>query len=271
MGAFCAAVKHWDSEMPEQIRKLLAIGNYAARSPRCFFRAARDACSLLLDRNFSEASYLPNMSAPLLDQLAKYDVKLPPVSAIMDGTQDLHGLVFLVSLARACGACSMFEIGTFTGLTALTIAMNCPDAVVHTLDLPQAAQPMLKIDQSDAKYVPSMRRIRVYEGRPESARIVQHEGDSARFDFNALGRKFDLVYVDGSHSYDYVANDTHAAFSIASSSGVIVWDDYQRLWPDVVRYLNERVDLKLHRVPGTRLVVWFGDSYQAFAGSRTKK
>src|SRR5690349_9685635 len=134
MGAFCAAIKHWDSEMPDGIRKLLAIGSYAARSPRCFFRAARDACTLLLDQKFSEACQFPNMPAPLLDHLANYEIKLPPVSAITDGTQDLHGLMSLVSLARARGACSMFEIGTFTGLTALTIAMNCPDAVVHTLD-----------------------------------------------------------------------------------------------------------------------------------------
>jgi Methyltransferase domain len=239
-----------------RIRKVLAILEYAARSPRRF---VHDAYEALLDHEFLEKCNVPNLPAAFITELASGDIKLPSTSSLIDGTQDLPGLAFLSSLARRLGARSVFEIGTFTGLTALTIAMNCPEAVVHTLDLPATAQPALTIDPGDANYLTSAARIRVFEGRQEAARIIQHEGDSAQFDYSALNEQFDLVYIDGSHSYEYVVKDSQAAFSIVSSRGAIVWDDYSRTWPDIVRYLNERVDLKLYRVPETRLVAWFAD------------
>ena len=37
---------------------------------------------------------------------------------------------------------------------------------------------MLTIDPADANYLTSAARIRVFEGRQEAARIIQHEGDS---------------------------------------------------------------------------------------------
>jgi predicted O-methyltransferase YrrM len=154
---------------------------------------------------------------------------------------------------------SVFEIGTFTGVSAFALAVNVPQLIVHTLDLPVGRVPALDFEKSDRTFIPLHSRQRVFEGRQEAARIIQHEGDSASFNFSTLGRTFDLVYVDGAHSYDYVANDSRAAFDIVADGGAIVWDDYQPRWPGVVRYLNERTDLSLYRVPGTRLVLWLSE------------
>jgi len=244
----------------QRISKALTIGRYALQSPFSSFRAAsRDAVDFVLDRAFEERSPLPTAPADLIARFVNSDVTLPCPRLTSNGTQDLEGLAFLGALARGLHARFVLEIGTFTGLTALTFAMNCPGIEVHTLDLPAAEGPVLKIDLADQSYITSRKRIRAYEGRPEAACIIQHEGDSALFDFHSLGKKFDLVYIDGAHSYDYVANDTRVAFSVVSDFGAIVWDDYQRAWPGVIRYLDERTELKLYRVPRTRLVVWFAN------------
>ena len=86
--------------------------------------------------------------------------------------------------------------------------------------------------------------------------IVQHFGDSAKFDFSPFIGTCDLVYIYGAHSFGYVKNDTHAAFEIVSTKGAIVWDDYWRRIPDVARYLHTLKHAGLLRLPESRLVVW---------------
>ena len=47
-----------------------------------------------------------------------------------------------------------------------------------------------------------------YEGREEAARIRQHYGDTATFDYEEIGGGVDLCLIDAAHSYEYVRNDT---------------------------------------------------------------
>ncbi|MEO6965561.1 MAG: class I SAM-dependent methyltransferase, partial [Acidobacteriaceae bacterium] len=219
--------------------------------------AVRDAADLFFYREFLHSSPIPQASNGLLQKLGTPMVTLPPKAYLGDGTQSVEGLCFLVLLAKVLNAHRVFEIGTFTGVTALTLAMNLPTLTIDTLDLPTGNLPVLSFAHDDKGYIPAQQRHWVFEDKPEAVRITQHEGDSAQFDFSAMGKTFDLVYVDGAHSYDYVANDTKAAFSLVRDAvTAIVWDDYSPGWRGVVRYLNERTDLELYRVPDTRLVLW---------------
>jgi predicted O-methyltransferase YrrM len=245
--------------MASRVRQGFQVAGFAVRSPAAFARALREAGRLILDRELADASPLPVVPAGLMRRLGAVDISVPASDFFVNGTQSVEGLRVLVAISKTLGAHRVFEIGTFTGLTALTLAANLPQLIVHTLDLPAASSPALEVEKNDRLYIPSQPRRRVFEGRPEAARIIQHEGDSGKFDFLALGRKFDLVYVDGAHSYDYVANDTRAAFNMVADGGAIVWDDYQPGWPGVVRYLNGRTDLALYRAPGTHLVLWLSD------------
>ncbi len=243
-----------------KLRKLGSTYRYASTAFPDFTSAVREAADLFFYREFLHSSPMPEAPYGLLHRLGVTGVALPPRAFFEDGTQTTEGLAFLVSLAKALDVQRVLEIGTFTGVTALTLTMNLPSLTIDTLDLPAGKLPALSFAQDDRGYLPSAQRRRVFEGESEAERIIQHEGDSARFDFSALGKTFDLVYVDGAHSYDYVANDTKAAFHVVSGSvGAIVWDDYSPGWHGVVRYLNERTDLGLYRVPGTRLVLWLSD------------
>ena len=74
----------------------------------------------------------------------------------------------------------------------------------------------------------------------------------------------DFVFVDGSHSYEYVLNDTRVALNLLNNSkGIIMWHDYG--WREVVRALNELYmnDPKLNNlkhIADTSLVIFNTDS-----------
>lgn len=219
--------------------------------------AARAAVGRGLDVLFTAGSTLPPLPADVISDVADNPVLLPSPTLFGPGNQELVGLLKLVLIARAVRALRVFEIGTYNGLTALTLAANLPDARVETLDLPAGGSPALSISRDDAANV-SMSTHRIYVGTEYESRIVQHFGDSATFDFNSAGRDFDLVYIDGAHTFDYVENDTRAAFSIVSPIGAVVWDDYWRRTPDVARFLRTVSDRAIFRIPGTRLAAWIG-------------
>ena len=212
----------------------------------------------MLDRCFESVSPLPVLELAR-GAAASGFVRLPPLEAFEPGNQAIDGLATLVEIARRAGVRRVFEIGTYNGLTALTLAANLPEATVDTLDLAPGAAPTLPLSEADPENITGAVR-RHYEGRDEAARVRQHFGDSAAFDFSPFRAAVDLVYVDGAHSRPYVENDTRAAFDMVSADGVVVWDDYWRRVPDVAAVLHDLRERRLFRLAGTRMVVWLSDA-----------
>ena len=65
-------------------------------------------------------------------------------------------------------------------------------------------------------------------------------GDSASFDFSPYEGSIDLVFVDGSHAFNYVKSDAEVALRlIRKSGGLILFHDYDAAWDGVTRALNE--------------------------------
>ena len=51
----------------------------------------------------------------------------------------------------------------------------------------------------------------------------------------------DFVFVDASHAYEYVLNDSRIALNLLrQGKGIILWHDYNRpeWWPGVLKALN---------------------------------
>jgi hypothetical protein len=242
--------------------RLIAAGSFFAKlaihSPPAGGRAMRELAASVLDLQFSLRSPLPILPQHFEGHLNQHPVTMPPASLLCSGNQDFRGLHYLVAIAKSLGARTIFEIGTYNGLTALTLAMNLPNALVHTLDIPGHHKPILQLSASDHGNLYRAAK-RVYFGTAEAGRIVQHLEDSATFDFSALEGSVDLVYVDGAHSFEYLANDSKAASRMVSASGAIIWDDYWRRVPDVPRFIDSLEKRNLYRLPGSRLVAWFSD------------
>lgn len=212
-----------------------------------------------LNHRFERGSPIPPLPRAAIENVLNVEVVLPPARLLMaPGTQPTEGLLFLASLARGLQAMTVFEIGTFTGLTSWTLARNLNGAQVHTLDIPPDELAVFELEGSD-EFHPSASTPMAYESIPlQGGTVTQHWSDSARFDFSPWTHAVDLVYVDGAHSDDYVRSDSKNALAMIGDAGAVVWDDYWRLSPGVSRTLNAMASERhLYRVPGTRLVVFF--------------
>jgi hypothetical protein len=181
------------------------------------------------------------------------------------GDVNLAELAVLASAAAATRAGEeIIEIGTFDGRTTLNLAINSrPQFNVFTLDLPSDATPKYALARGEDAFVQKPRSGRHFlEASPEWAgpagRITQLFGDSATFDWSAHFGRAGLVFVDGSHAYDYVVADTDTAFRLVANKGMVIWHDYG-VWDGVTRALEEietSRHLGLRHVRGTSLVVW---------------
>lgn len=163
-------------------------------------------------------------------------VLLPEPIAI-EGNATLLELLVLARLVKERRPGSLFEIGTFDGRTTMVLAANAPDdARVFTLDLPAGHSTAHELDPAEHHLVEkpsSGARIR----GALAERVAQLYGDSATFDFSSY--ECDFVFVDASHAYDYVLNDSRKALGmLRDGRGVVVWHDYGE-WEGVTRALNE--------------------------------
>ncbi len=181
------------------------------------------------------------------------------------GDVNLAELSVLATAAAVVEAgTEIVEIGTFDGRTTLNFAINAPAHLrVFTLDLPPGAQAKFDLAPGEQAFVLKPRSGRHFADpepkfAPEAARITQLFGDSATYDFSAHNGRAGLVFVDGSHAYDYVLADTETALKLAASRGIVLWHDYG-VWEGVTRGLEDieaRQRLGLRHIRGTSLVVW---------------
>jgi len=159
----------------------------------------------------------------------------------VDGNVTDRELVSIARLVASRGAKSIFEFGTFDGRTTLNLANNAgPDARVITLDLPagDAESTLAPLHPHETRYAEKATSGSRYRGTDAEAAITQLYGDSGTFDFTPYHRAIDFVFVDGSHAYRYVVNDSLHAIEMTKPGGMIVWHDYGR-WDDVTRALND--------------------------------
>jgi predicted O-methyltransferase YrrM len=181
----------------------------------------------------------------------------------VDGNVSERELVTLCRLVKAAGARKIFEIGTFDGRTTANLAANSPDdARVYTIDLPKEAisSAVAPIHAHEIRYADKTESGSRFKGTDVERKIEQLYGDSGTFDFSEFYQGIDFVFVDGSHTYEYVINDTlHALRMLRGGHGTIVWHDYSR-WDGVTRALNELLRLKpefagLKWIEGTTLAI----------------
>lgn len=172
----------------------------------------------------------------------------------------------ILSAFAACGreGSTLFEIGTFDGLTTLNLALNAPATCrICTLDLPPGLATKYQLADGERHMVEKPApgsRYEEYRSKHSAAisRIHQLLGDSATFDYSQYEGSCSLVFVDGSHAYDYVLSDTRAAVAMVRPGGIVVWHDYG-IWEGVTNALDEleqRERLGLRNIRGTSLVIW---------------
>jgi predicted O-methyltransferase YrrM len=168
-----------------------------------------------------------------------------------------HEIEVMAMLCRWQNPKIAFEFGTFEGFTTLVMAMNSPsDAMIYTLDLPlkEPFKTKFTLEYYNNTFVNARGKL-YFRGTQYEPKICTLYADSAEFDESPLRNKVDLIFVDGNHQAEYIANDTQKAFSMCSSNGIILWHDYKTSWPDVTPFLeNLSLEKKLFHIKGTNYV-----------------
>lgn len=151
----------------------------------------------------------------LLDVTPGLDETIDPF-CFMNGSSRTVDLALLKALARRFPHCRYLEIGSLRGESLANIAGIAEECVSVSLSDAEMTQRgwsvnYLKNNGLFLRGIPNVKRI---------------GHDSATFDFSTLG-KFDLVFVDGDHSYEGVKKDTQSAFgALRNEDSIIVWHDY---------------------------------------------
>ncbi len=170
--------------------------------------------------------FLPMIAVDdIIHNEAEFRVFRPPN---WGGSMTITEISSLCQIVAARQPKKILEIGSYRGLTTLNLAMNAPQAEVHTLDLPPGADPdTTQFEHSDRQIILT-RTGYFYEGRGEAARIYQHYGDTASFNYQEIGGDVDLCLIDAAHSYAYVRNDTAKTLPLLTDDALVLWHDYGR-------------------------------------------
>ena len=150
-------------------------------------------------------------------------------------------LKVISNLVRKLNPDKIFEIGTFQGRTTLNMALNThSNAKITTLDLPSEglSSTAMEIEEGEVRYVKKDVSGERFIGHPMANKIQQVFGDSATYSFDEYKNSIDLAFIDGSHAYEYVLNDSKKVLSIMRPGGLIIWHDYTN-WEGVWTALNE--------------------------------
>lgn len=253
--------------MRHAVRNLLLTLNYVhpaaiAVAMRRGPRATRQYLSEIYRCSKTDAgSYLPVVK---LDEIAEVQTEFRVLRpADWGGSMTITEISSLCHLVAARRPRKVLEVGSFRGLTTLNIAMNAPEAEIHTLDLPPGFDPADTAFVTNDANIIEARGHYYYAGRDEASRVHQHYGDTATFDYEEIGGGVDFCLIDAAHSYEYVRNDTAKTLPLMCEGGLMLWHDYGRndflaepedAW-GVTRFLHEIGSAGVRILQGTSLGV----------------
>jgi predicted O-methyltransferase YrrM len=146
--------------------------------------------------------------------------------SFLAGTSLVSDLILLKSLARSFDNCAYLEIGSWRGESLVNICDVTKDCT--SLTLSKAEMKALNLSEEF---------INVHGYFSDSIEtITKIEHNSRTYDFNQLNKTFDLIFVDGDHSYEGVLSDSQKIFPLRKNErSIIVWHDYG-FDPENVRY-----------------------------------
>jgi predicted O-methyltransferase YrrM len=175
----------------------------------------------------------------------------------------------------------LFEFGTCSGKTTYLWAKNSPaEARIITLTLGKD-QHADYLAAGEDNFLATRTALAesaldsfIYSGTPVEHKITQLFGDSKRFDETPYLKQCDLIFIDGSHAYSYVKNDTEKALRMLKEGGLLLWHDYRYnnvATRGVRRYLDELSEtLPLVRLDETCIVAYRSDTNKVAADWRAE-
>lgn len=133
------------------------------------------------------------------------------------GTSLPIDLAIIKQFAKRFQDCVYLEVGTWRGESLANVAPICK----HCVSISLSDEDMNK--HGWGKSFQQLQRL-----FSKHLNNIEHiEANSKTFNFENLVEKFDLIFIDGDHSYEGVRSDTENAFKLLKGkSSIIVWHDY---------------------------------------------
>ena len=116
---------------------------------------------------------------------------------------------------------NIFEFGTCSGKTSYIMALNSPDnAKIKTITLneDQASNLNFKSGESKSAYINSKNESSykefMFSGTSCESKIDFSFKNSMDLDIKDLKNKYDLIFIDGGHTFSIIKNDTEKALEM---------------------------------------------------------
>jgi predicted O-methyltransferase YrrM len=171
--------------------------------------------------------------------------------------------MLLNGLAKKIPQCEYLEIGTWEGESICNVSRYAKECVSISLSEEQITK------QYGAHYA---KVINYFCKKLNYKNITLIGADSKTFDFDSLNKKFDVIFIDGDHSYSGIVNDTKKVLPLLrDKKSVIIWHDYA-FGAEKIRYetLNaildavpEKFHSKLYHVENTMCAILYFDEIKS--------
>lgn len=123
--------------------------------------------------------------------------------------------------------CRILEIGTYSGTSVINMLQYLPDATATVIDIWK--------DYDENKLLESIEKNRIEEifyhnisiaGMKDRIIVKKNDSKKVLMDFIRENTNFDLIYVDGSHTYIDCYTDLTLSWELLSVGGMLIADDY---------------------------------------------
>ena len=234
--------------MPELLIVLIfiIIFFYNRKKIRIFFKKKIESVDIEnVHEIFEPIKISENLLGPN-DNLIIQSFSIPSSYKVVGMTSDYESWI-LSCLSKVSD--NIFEFGTCSGKNTMLMALNSKESsriISLTLNLNQSKT--LSLDKKDNNI--SYRNIVnesnyekfLFSGKEIEKKIEVIFIDSRELDTKKYLGKFDLIFIDGGHTYSIVKSDTEKAFEMISDRGIIIWHDYvvgKESCKDICKFINE--------------------------------
>lgn len=158
---------------------------------------------------------------------------------------------FLIAqLVRHFQPRTIVEVGTYRGTTTRLLLDNMPpDARIYTIDLPLDAKASEITAASDERLIRHRQVGAEYQAHPLAKNVTQILGNTFEAaTWEQVPEGIDFAFIDASHSYEAVRNDTERLWPKLSPKAIVLWHDFTETDSrerGVGKYLRERMALEL--------------------------
>jgi len=175
------------------------------------FTVIRDARRRVI-RSYGLADGLP--SVDLLDLVPDLDQEVHDYT-YLEGTSRTIDIAFIKAMCAQRRGCRYLEIGSWRGESlknAAEVSDECYSVSLSDDEMRAAGfHKEIAFQRLFSKNLPNVHHI---------------AQSSLTFDFESLQKKFDVIFIDGDHSYEAVKKDTETSFRLLKDdSSVIIWHD----------------------------------------------